>query len=50
MRGASSFSVAARSSSRVRARSAASTGVAAGDQPLAREVFGGDLGEVLLIE
>jgi hypothetical protein len=32
----------------LRARSAASTGVAAGDQPLAGEVIGGDLGEVLL--
>src|ERR1019366_6306102 len=45
-----SASVAASSSWRVRARLAASNGVAAGDQPLAGEVRGADLGQVLLIE
>ena len=44
------FSVAARRSSRLRARSAARSGVAAGDQPLAGVVRAGDLGQVLLVE
>ena len=50
MRGASSFSVAASRSSRLRARSAASTGLR---QAISRSpgiVIGGDLGQVLLIE
>ena len=50
MIGASSFSVAASRASWVRARSAASTGVAAGDQPLAGVVRLGDLGQVLPVE
>jgi hypothetical protein len=49
MTGASSFSVAASRSSRL-GRAGGQDRVAAGDQPLAGEVRGGDLGQVLLIE
>jgi hypothetical protein len=48
MMGASSFSVAASSSSRVRARSAARTGLRQAGQPLAGVVGAADLGQVLL--
>ena len=50
MRGARSFSVAASRSCALAGAVGGQDRVAAGDQPLAGEVIGGDLGEVLLIE
>ena len=50
MTGASSFSVAASRSSPLAGAVGGQHRVAAGDQPLAGEVRGGDLGEVLLVE
>ena len=50
MIGASSFSVAASSSSAGAGPVGGQDRVAAGDQPLAGEVRRGDLGEVLLVE
>ena len=50
MTGASSFSVAASSSSAGAGAVGGQHRVAAGDQPLAGEVRRGDLGEVLLVE
>ena len=48
--GRAPLSVAASSSSRLRARSRGDERVAADDQPLARVVHAGDLGEVLLVK
>ena len=50
MRGASSFSVAASRSSRLRARSAASTGLRQATSRSPGKSGGGDLGQVLLVE